>query len=139
MLFGAKPSPSSALYIKNQNAAEFAISNPEAAEAAASIEKDTYMDDYLVSRNTEEEMISLVRDVIRINNAANFGMHGWASNSKVILRKVLGEIWRKVLGMNCNTLTDELGFKIDKTRISKNILDLRRRPTRIPQNYNVNF
>ena len=58
MLFSAKSSPCSALLVKNRNAQDFAHIKPAAAK---SIEHDSYMDDYLVSFETQSESVSLVR------------------------------------------------------------------------------
>ena len=47
LILGAKSSPSSAMYIKNRNASEFAQVKPDAVK---SIQRDSYMDDFLTSR-----------------------------------------------------------------------------------------
>lgn len=79
ILFGAKPSQCSAIYVKDKNADLFKHSKPDAVE---SIKYDSYADDFLSSRKTVEEAATLVRDVIEINSKANFSMHGWASNDE---------------------------------------------------------
>ena len=88
VLFGAKSSPATALYIKDRNAVEFALSKPE---AVSNIYKNCYMDDFLACTNTEEEAIKIVRDVIEINGAADFIMHGWATNCQKVLNIALGQ------------------------------------------------
>lgn len=133
VLFGAKSSPATALYIKDRNDAKFALSKPE---AVINIQKNCYMDDFLASTNTEEEAIKLVRDVIEINGAADFVMHGWASNSQEVEKIAFDktELTRikdldrdeKVLGLFWNTCTDELSFRIDQKRIPHDILTCRK-------------
>lgn len=144
VLFGAKSSPATALYIKDRNAAEFKNSKPEAVE---NICKNSYMDDFLTSTNTEEDAVKLVRDVIEINQAADFAMHGWASNSERVTKTALGQINatpikdidkdEKVLGLFWNTRTDELRFKIDHRRDIK--LPKETYETRIFADNYVNF
>lgn len=103
MLFGLKSSPCSALYIKNRNAGDFQDSKPFAAK---SIERDSYMDNYIVSVESGIEGQDLIRDVIKINKATNFEMHAWASNSEEILK----EIYRITLEKDSNN------FDFDKDK-----------------------
>ena len=82
MLFGAKSSPCTALFIKNKNAEMFRSKYPAAVN---SIINNSYMDDYLDSCSYYKEACDKVNHVIEINRAANFEMHGWASNYPSIL------------------------------------------------------
>ena len=140
VLFGAKSSPSTALYIKDRNASEFA--NTKSVEAK-SIRNDCYMDGFTTSVDTEREAVSLVSDVIEINEAAGFLMHGWTSNNRKVVQAATGQAIsretqidvsldreEKVLGLYWNTDADELSFKIDIKHISNNILHGLERPTK---------
>ena len=68
MLFGAKSSPCTALYIKNKNAVGFSDRYPDTAN---SIINNCYMDDYLDSCETAEEASERVKQVIEINSRVN--------------------------------------------------------------------
>ncbi|XP_033224957.1 uncharacterized protein LOC117177938 [Belonocnema kinseyi] len=86
LIFGAKSSPCSALYVQKKNAERYAITN---SDASISIVRNSYMDDYLCSRRTESDSKKLIHDVIKINLEANFEMHGWVSNKPRILEDVV--------------------------------------------------
>ncbi|XP_055603880.1 uncharacterized protein LOC129752114 [Uranotaenia lowii] len=58
--FGSACSPCSAQYIKNRNANDYKEEFPEAAEA---IINGHYVDDYLDSKDSEQEIISLINDI----------------------------------------------------------------------------
>ncbi|XP_062701842.1 uncharacterized protein LOC109426557 isoform X1 [Aedes albopictus] len=83
--FGATCSPCSAQYAKNLNASEHHSKFPDAADAVVN---NTYVDDYLDSRDTIEEAVQLSLDVRAINLKAGFELRNWQSNSKEILRRV---------------------------------------------------
>ncbi|XP_062710901.1 uncharacterized protein LOC134288972 [Aedes albopictus] len=85
--FGSTCSPSSAQYIKNKNALEFAAEFPEAAEA---IVKKHYVDDYYDSVDTEEEAIRRAEEVKYVHSKGGFDIRNWVSNSTKVLQK-LGE------------------------------------------------
>ncbi|XP_076279059.1 uncharacterized protein LOC143208473 [Lasioglossum baleicum] len=141
LIFGAKSSPSSAMYIKNRNAKEYSYSKPDATK---SIIKNSYMDDYLISRKSTQETINLARDVIKINARANFEMYGWTSNDNTVARTLSGvestgnrEETRlcerggeKVLGLYWDTKTDELCFKVDMEKIPTEVTRGLRKPTK---------
>lgn len=139
VLFGAKSSPSTAIYIKDKHATEFAGSKPKAAQ---NIVRNSYMDDFLASVKTEKEDISFVRDVIEINAAADFVMHGWASNNEKVVKVANGQTTaekiinvhvdkdEKVLGLFWDTRTDNLKFKIDEAKIPVEILNFSGKPTK---------
>ncbi|XP_076398077.1 uncharacterized protein LOC143266403 [Megachile rotundata] len=140
LIFGAKSSPTSAIYIKNKNAEDYAHSHPDACR---SITMNSYMDDYLVSQKSAQDLIHLVRDVTRINARANFEMHGWASNDTTVVAaagrepaKDEGELklcdrgGEKVLGLYWDTKLDELGFKIDMNKVPAEVIRGSRKPTK---------
>ncbi|XP_055542701.1 uncharacterized protein LOC129728292 [Wyeomyia smithii] len=86
-IFGATCSPCSASYIKNTNAMEYQKEFPEAATA---IVENHYVDDYLDSRDTVEEMGKLASEVKMVQATAGFELRNWRSNSAEVL-KILGE------------------------------------------------
>ncbi|XP_058456660.1 uncharacterized protein LOC131434043 [Malaya genurostris] len=86
--FGASCSPCSAQYVKNVNALEYADRYPEAALA---IIENTYVDDYLDSRDTIEQAVNLAVEVRVIHGKAGFEIRNWQSNSQQILARV-GEV-----------------------------------------------
>ncbi|XP_076395364.1 uncharacterized protein LOC143265692 [Megachile rotundata] len=141
LIFGAKSSPCSAIYVKDKNAKDCNEAHPEAVR---SIINDSYMDDFLSSRRTVREAAELVRDVIAINARANFAMHGWASNKAEALRNSVDHGQRleqgdtrlgdrggeRVLGLFWDTQNDELKFNVELKNIPKEILLGEKKPTK---------
>lgn len=87
MTFGATCSPSCAQYIKNLNARNFTSTHPR---AVIGITENHYVDDFLDSAPTEEELIQLAQDVSTIHKNGGFLIRNWISNSPTVL-KSLGE------------------------------------------------
>ncbi|XP_055623226.1 uncharacterized protein LOC129766664 [Toxorhynchites rutilus septentrionalis] len=83
--FGSTCSPCYAQYIKNRNAEEHREEYPNAADA---IIKNHYVDDYLDSQDTPEEVIRLLLQVKKVHQRAGFEIRNWLSNSKDVLRRV---------------------------------------------------
>ncbi|XP_076648090.1 uncharacterized protein LOC143356360 [Halictus rubicundus] len=140
LIFGAKSSPCSAMYIKDENAKSFANQYPGAAK---SIIKNSYMDDFLASRATVQEAACLVRDVEKINVNANFEMHGWVSNEERALSGASNrELSRngenplcthkgeRVLGLFWDTRSDTLGFNMEIAKIPKDLLNGKKIPSK---------
>ena len=72
LILGAKPSQCSALYVINANAHTFPeVKKPEVVR---SIKYDSYANDFLSSRATDQEATDLARDVTEINAKGNFIM-----------------------------------------------------------------
>ncbi|XP_055604687.1 uncharacterized protein LOC129752921 [Uranotaenia lowii] len=86
--FGSACSPCSAQFIKNLNAEEFKHLFPTATEA---IIHGTYVDDFLDSRNTEEEIIRLVEEVKYVHSQGGFEIQNFVSNSTIVLNEI-GEV-----------------------------------------------
>ncbi|XP_055632909.1 uncharacterized protein LOC129773333 [Toxorhynchites rutilus septentrionalis] len=139
MTFGACCSPSCAQYVKNLNAEKHAGQYPAASKA---IVKNHYVDDMLVSTETECEAIQLARDVHYVHIQAGFEMCNWLSNSPAVLAALQKEqidekslnigsklATEKVLGMWWCTATDTLTFKLSAKHDSDLLLG-RRRPTK---------
>ncbi|XP_055538877.1 uncharacterized protein LOC129726192 isoform X1 [Wyeomyia smithii] len=139
MTFGAKCSPSCAQFIINENAARFAERLPKAVEV---IKNGHYVDDMLVSVDTEEEAIKLAKDIQYIHLQGGFTMRNWISNSTSVMQ-ALGEtgkaekslsindetVLEKVLGMWWDTRTDTFRFKLSTER-NRNILSASKNPTK---------
>ena len=121
MLFGAKSSPCTALYIKNKNADTFSLRYPLAVKG---LKNDSYMDDYLASCETVQEAYTRVHQISEISAHADWEMHGWASNSDLVVSsspienknselfslEALQIVGDKVLGLKWLNGTDELAF-----------------------------
>lgn len=141
LIFGARSSPCSAMYVKNQNASRYERSKPVAAR---SIIEDSYMDDFMTSVRTLLEARNLVRDVACINSEANFVMHGWASNDPRVFENLAligtttgdtkttlcDQEEERVLGLYWDKTSDELGFNLGMSKIPIEIINARRRPTK---------
>lgn len=139
MTFGACCSPSTAQYVKNSNAQRFEQEHPQAVVA---IVKRHYVDDMLVSVETEKEAIQLVQDVKGIHASAGFEMRNWISNSGSVLAAIneespteknldIGEegATEKILGMWWDTSKDCFTYKIS-TRYDEELISGNRRPTK---------
>ncbi|XP_055589595.1 uncharacterized protein LOC129741828 [Uranotaenia lowii] len=124
LTFGACCSPSIAQYVKNVNAGEFAGQYPL---AAAAIIENHYVDDMLVSVESEQEAIRLANEVRFVHEQAGFEMRNWIFNSTEVLtalnqpntlNKSLNldsELTtEKVLGMWWCTSTDSFTYRLSK-------------------------
>ncbi|XP_062713555.1 uncharacterized protein LOC134290427 [Aedes albopictus] len=139
MTFGACCSPSTAQHVKNSNAKRFEQDSPKAADA---IIKGHYVDDMLVSTETEEEAVELAQEVKNIHMHGGFEMRNWISNSATVQATLnedkaeeknlnIGEesTTEKVLGMWWNTTSDRFTYKIS-SRFDEELLSGKRRPTK---------
>lgn len=141
LIFGATSSPCSALYVRNANAREF---QSEKAEAARTIIKNSYIDDYLISCKSAEEAHVLVNDVIAINARGNFHMHGWTTNVSRSLRDVpiearaqpdastrlCDESWERVLGLRWHPRCDTLVCAVNCDRVDQALIRGMRKPSK---------
>lgn len=115
MVFGAACSPTLAQYVKNRNADESGESHAVAIEA---IKQRHYVDDYLDSRATAEEVLEVAKMVKKIHQRGGFVIHKFASNHAEVTR-ALGEEEPSIvevstigtLGLNWNTSNDCLSFR----------------------------
>lgn len=141
MTFGATCSPSSAHFVKNINAAEFAKQFPRAAKA---ITDHHYVDDLLDSVDTVTEAIKLAKEVRHIHQKGGFRIRNWTSNSEAVL-VALGEskeakqinfnispesTTEKVLGMWWCTQLDVFTYSTKIGKLNAAILLNERRPTK---------
>ncbi|XP_065077557.1 uncharacterized protein LOC135700826 [Ochlerotatus camptorhynchus] len=137
--FGVSCAPSIAQYVKNTNAQRFEKDHPTAVQA---IVDQHYVDDMLVSVESEQEAVDLARDVKKIHHEAGFEMRNWISNSPDVLEALHernteekdlnmaeGVITEKVLGMWWNTSTDCFTFKVSP-RYDPELMSGQRTPTK---------
>lgn len=144
MTFGSTCSPSSAQYIKNLNASEFA---DKFQRAAFAITENHHVDDLLDSVDTVEEAIQLINDVRYIHEQGGFKIRNFLSNSKEVLAGIGqnsdGETkdlsickdseFEKILGMWWNTEIDEedyFTYSLKFTKLDKDVVEGRRAPTK---------
>ncbi|XP_065090559.1 uncharacterized protein LOC135711619 [Ochlerotatus camptorhynchus] len=140
MTFGACCSPSTAQFVKNTNAERFASKYPAACEA---ITKSHYVDDMLVSVDTEEQAIQLAKDVKHVHEQGGFEIRNWVSNSRKVLESLQETdtdekcldlspelATEKVLGMWWNTSYDVFTYKVGWSRYDPALLGGQRRPTK---------
>jgi len=83
MTFSASCSPAAANYVKNRNATRFMIEYPEAVSA---ILQNTFVDDWLQTGDTEEDVTTLACRVRAIHADGGFEMRGWVSNSARVMQ-----------------------------------------------------
>nr|XP_043069244.1 uncharacterized protein LOC122322057 [Drosophila bipectinata] len=138
MTFGAGCSPSCAQYVKNRNAESFKKEYPRAVKC---ILENHYVDDMLDSVDTEEEAISLARQVHYIHLQGGFLIRNWVSNSREVL-SALGEgaptlvrldeatdgQTEKVLRMWWDTKEDLIRYRVSPRYRHKELLQGRQRP-----------
>ncbi|XP_058827023.1 uncharacterized protein LOC131687005 [Topomyia yanbarensis] len=116
MTFGARCSPSTAQYIKNHNAERFQQDYPAAVHA---ITKQHYVDDMLVSVESEKEALQIANDA---------ELHGATADEKNLS---IGDenATEKVLGMWWDTVTDHFTYKLS-ARYAQDLLSGHQRPTK---------
>ncbi|XP_055590345.1 uncharacterized protein LOC129742470 [Uranotaenia lowii] len=122
--FGSTCSPSSAQFIKNRNAKEYANEYPEAAEA---IIGHHYVDDWMDSTETVEKGVKLAAEVEYVHAQAGFKIHNWLSNSQKLLERIgvrnsadikhlnLHNEAQRVLGMLWHPTEDVFVYSMNKT------------------------
>ncbi|XP_055632470.1 uncharacterized protein LOC129772961 [Toxorhynchites rutilus septentrionalis] len=139
MPFGTCCSPSWAQYIKNFNASKFEIQYPAAAHA---IIRQHYVDDMLVSVESDDIAIRLAKDVKFIHAQAGFDMRNWVSNSQEVIEAMMEQTTdeknlnigselgtEKVLGMWWCTATDNFTYKLS-AKHNRDLLAGARKPTK---------
>lgn len=137
MLFGAACSPTIAQFIKNENARMFVEQSPRAVNA---ITDRHYVDDYVDCFQSEMEAIETVKEVQKIHKKAGFDLCKIISNSQKVINAFHGsqvssvdvstDGVERILGMHWNPTTDEFVFVLKFHRVSKDIIELRRKPTK---------
>ncbi|XP_067634632.1 uncharacterized protein [Eurosta solidaginis] len=87
MTFGISCGPCIAHYVRNKNAEEYRNIYPRAYEA---INNAHYVDDYIDTADDDEAALEVAEQVRKVHLAGGFEIRNWASNSVVVLAKLLG-------------------------------------------------
>ncbi|XP_054272574.1 uncharacterized protein LOC128992856 [Macrosteles quadrilineatus] len=131
MTFGSTCSPSTALYVVNENAKSFSSIYPEASKSILTKE---YMDDLLDSVNSEEEAKTRVKEIMEIHKSGGFQICNWLSNSKDVLSGIPEELksnstkqlkhdsnlpTEQVLGMWWDSESDNFVFHLNAEKLQK--------------------
>lgn len=142
LFFGSTCSPSSAIFAKNTNAAEFEKIYPDAVKA---IGQDFFMDDFLSGAETEEEAIKLQQQVTEIHESGGFPIVKWNSNSDRVLSAIPPDIRanenlkiteksalqpEKTLGLYWEAHKDEFCFNMSFHRVKKEVAEGLCNPTK---------
>ncbi|XP_055614144.1 uncharacterized protein LOC129760518 [Uranotaenia lowii] len=135
--FGSACSPCSAQYIKNLNAGDYKHQFPAAVEA---IVYGHYVDDFLDSRDDEEEIIQLIKDVKFVHQQGAFEIRNFSSNSAYVLAQIgdgnvceskdLNFASQSVLGIQWFPESDLFSFTLNLPSLDTSILDGSIRPTK---------
>lgn len=142
-IFGAPCAPSESQFVKNYNALEFRDEFPEAYKA---ITDKHYVDDYCDSGDDEEKAIQLILDVVEVHKRGGFDIRNFISNSKIVMKAIQdlsneessvvkdmaldSSDSERVLGLIWNTDQDTLEFSLKFHKVSKDILEGIRVPTK---------
>ncbi|XP_068150185.1 uncharacterized protein [Drosophila tropicalis] len=142
LTFGATCSPCIAHYVRDLNAKKHADEFPAAAKA---IQSSHYVDDYIDSCHSEEEAITLAKEVREVHARGGFHMRKWCSNSKRVLAALCDtttydekqffnseEIhsYEKILGMRWSPHQDAFTYALKFVRLKRNIIATKVAPTK---------
>ena len=143
LVFGARSSPCSAIYVLNRNADEFEGCMPQAVRA---IRRNFCMDDYPNCVGSEVEALDRIKQIIEINESGGFKMHKWTSNSESIMRAIPAssrqkgsvdfssrvplKTYTKTLGLIWNPSSDTFSFNVNFDRIPHEVLAGRTAPSK---------
>lgn len=140
MTFGSTCSPTSAQFVKNANAQEFADDYPEAAEA---VQRNQYVDDYVASFRTPEDATRITADVIELHKRGGFELRGVVRNSPIVRARFAPheganqsvplepeDLTEKILGMTWETEDDVFVFKTRFHRVNPEVLNGSRKPSK---------
>ncbi|XP_063616322.1 uncharacterized protein LOC134789659 [Cydia splendana] len=138
LIFGSAASPTTALYVKNENAKTHSTEFPIAAEKTI---KNTYMDDMLIALDTSEEHARrVVNDIYELNMRASFELRGFASNHPAVISDVVNSKEEtsllgaseseRTLGLKWNHKRDTLGFNVNFRNTPEDVLNGQKLPTK---------
>src|SRR6185369_1000317 len=138
MTFGATCSPFAAQEVRNKNAIKYKDEFPDAKKA---IVESHYMDDCIDSVHTVDEAIKLRQDITEVHRRGGFKICNWMSNSHEVLESIPEELKKigkkefteeqeRILGINWNSKTDEFVFKLKFNKVSPEILNGTKTPTK---------
>lgn len=85
MTFGAACSPCSAQFVKNENAKRFENSNSVAVDA---IQNNHYVDDFVMSFESEKEAAEITNAVRQIHKRAGFNLRNFVTNSSLVAKSI---------------------------------------------------
>ncbi|CAG7646871.1 unnamed protein product, partial [Allacma fusca] len=94
MIFGAACSPSSALYVKDVNAAQYESEFPAIVEA---IKSCMYMDDLLNGDDDAVKATQKIKDFVEVFRRGGMEICNWASSSKEVVKNIPPELRAKGL------------------------------------------
>ncbi|XP_063363959.1 uncharacterized protein LOC134652728 [Cydia amplana] len=136
--FGNVSSPFLAHSVRNRNALDNREKYPD---AVYDIHNNHYMDDYVASYKTEDELLKISKQVRDSHAEGSFLLRGYASNSVRMMASVepelhaqepthLGEKQQTVLGMTWDPRTDTLGYNTKMLRVPEAVKMYERAPTK---------
>ena len=90
VIFGAKSSPAMANYVLQKTAQDYSeqVATPEAQEAASTVRRNFYMDDFLASRKTPEDATVIQQEMTKLLASGGFRLTKWLSNSRKVLEDI---------------------------------------------------
>ncbi|CAG7828262.1 unnamed protein product [Allacma fusca] len=94
VIFNAACSPSSVLYVKNVNAAEYESEFPVIVEA---IKSGMYMDDLLNGEDDAVKATQMIKDFVELFRRGGMQICNWASSSKQVVKNIPPELRAKGL------------------------------------------
>ncbi|XP_061725398.1 uncharacterized protein LOC133531282 [Cydia pomonella] len=138
LIFGSAASPTTALYVKNENAKTHSNEFPIAAEKT---KKNTYMDDMLIALDMcEEDARRVVNDIYELNMRASLELRGFASNNPAVISDVVNSKEEtsllganeneRTLGLKWNHKRDTLGFNVNFRNTPEDVLNGQKLPTK---------
>ncbi|XP_013135105.1 PREDICTED: uncharacterized protein LOC106100681 [Papilio polytes] len=139
MIFGARSSPFLAHSVRDYNARVHADTHRLALDA---ITKNHYMDDYLDSYVTFDDMQKTTKEVVEVHANAGFILASWNSNKLEALGNIpidkratepteVGKTSEaKTLGLRWISEEDALSFNVSMCRVPQEVKDLYRPPTK---------
>lgn len=142
MFFGATCSPTIAQLVKNKNAEEF---RPQFERAVKEIIQNHYVDDFLGSFDTEKEALEISENIKFVHSQGGFEIRNFISNSSLVATKLNGNnnlqeevnlnlenetMVDRVLGMFWNLNEDAFVFKLNESRVPREVLDGFRKMTK---------
>ncbi|CAG9813428.1 unnamed protein product [Phaedon cochleariae] len=127
MIFGAACSPCSAQFVVNLNVKE----SKRFSHLARDVERNFYMDDYLDSCVSEENVCDKIQEISELHKEGGFNIVNWVSNSHMVSQKHGDKMLQKdlnksaldrVLGIWWDTKFDNFTFKLVFHKVPEKII-----------------
>ena len=129
VVFGAKSSPAMANFVLQRTAHDHREPTTEGEAAAAAVQSNFYMDDFLKSVETSEAAIAMQQETTKLLAAGGFRLTKWLSNSRKVLEcipaseRAVGDVdlslhslpTERALGVIWNSENDTLSFRVATT------------------------